>query len=330
MIRRFITSCLVLGTLAVAMPAMAQEAKPTKPTDSTANGAVSNQSQKNAKKKIDAQIDKLSQQVDLTSDQKEQLRTKLQKDNQETQKLWRQFADAHAQVIREEAEMLAAMQDVMEPEQKQRAQQNMQAKAKASKANNNSAAHRAGSSGDQHGANATKDQHAANANANANKDQHASDQANKKKVKVAASASAKAGSDDSNAATQSSTAAQSAQHAGNNVSGTPNSADQSGDQRQTEEYVWTMVIVPAQLELEPLGLSAEQQQQCDEVCREYHRSLVQGWQKIDQLHDQLVAVEAQQILDVEKILTDAQRQKLMNARRDSSKKNQTSESKSKS
>ncbi len=276
MYSRIFAACVVASGLTWANFAAAQESQTDKPGRKPSAG---NQSQSDMEKRVDAQIEKLSKQVDLSSDQREQLRTQLTKGNQKTQQLWQQFADAHVQVIRQEAEMRAALEDTMEPTQKQQAQQSRQAKASARS--------------HQLALDASKKQSTA-------------------KQSVVDSSDKKSKGNKSKSTTTDSQLNQSGDKEKTNEQS--QAANNPDDQRQTEEYVWTMLIVPAQVELESLGLTAEQQQQCDQVCRNYHQQLVDGWQKINQLHDKLVATEAQKILDAENILTADQRAKLKNYR----------------
>ncbi len=286
MITRILTTCILAGGLAAASAAYADDTQ-TKSSETAI--AANGQNNKAGKRRIDSQIDRLSTKVDLTSDQKDQLRSQLAKSNQNTQKLWQQFANAHVQVIKLEAEMTAALEDVLAPEQKAKTQQNRQAKAdsessrpQAGNKSDNSSAAKSAKSPVKDGSGSTGSDNASTRSGDG--------KSNMKKSRDPAKTSKP-------------------QRSAKN--------DDSENQNETEEYVWTMVIVPAQQELSPLGLSAEQEQQADRIFYSYHNKIVKGWQKIDQLHDQLVAKEAQSILDVESVLTKDQRQKLMDMRKKS-------------
>ncbi len=294
MYTRILAACVVASGLTYANFVTAQESQ----ADKTSHAAAANrQSQPDIQKRVDAQIAQLSKRVDLTSQQKDQLRTQLTEDSQKSQQLWQQFADAHVQVIQLEAEMRAALEDVMEPEQKQQVQNNRQTKATADNIGDRSAPKASDNQPTtRHSATTSSDKKSQGSNlASATADSQSKQKGDKKKADEK-----------------------------------PHAANKSDDQQQTEEYVWTMVIVPAQVELEPLGLSHEQQQQCDQVCRDYHRQLVKGWQKIDRLHDKLVAIEAQKLIDAGNVLTADQRQKLKNDRTDFKQKSGSGESKSNS
>ncbi len=302
MYTRILAACVVAGGLTFANYATAQESQTDKPIRAATN---SSQSQPKMQKRM-MQIAQLSKRVDLTAEQKDQLRTQLSKDNQKTQQLWQQFADAHVQVIQLEAEMRAALEDAMEPEQKQQAQQNRQARASAD-TNGEQSVPKASSN------RSTAKQSAANNSdkkSQANKVASITSDSKSKQASITPDSKSKQKGDKQKADEQS--------HA----------ANKSDGRQQTEEYVWTMVIVPAQVELEPLGLSNAQQQQCDQICRSYHQPLVKGWQKIDRLHDQLVAVEAQKILDAEEVLTADQLAKLKNYRQVAKQNSGSGESKS--
>ncbi len=302
MVTRILATCLLAGGLAVATAGFAGDAQGD---SGSAAVAKSGQKNKGSQKRVDSQINRLSKKVDLTSDQKDQLRSQLAKSNQNTHKLWQQFAKAHVQVIRLEAEMTAALEDVLEPEQQMQTKKNRQAKASS-----DSHSKKAESKADSAKTSASTKKPVKNGSSTSNKDssQAKSSATNKKSDKTKGNKLAAKNKDKKSATTK----------------------DSGDDQDETEEYVWTMVIVPVQEELNPLGLSVEQELQADQILSNYHNKIVKGWQKIDQLHDQLVAIEAQSVLDVEKVLTKDQRKKLMSTRKNSNAKKHSSKPKSKS
>jgi hypothetical protein len=305
MMYRFLTTCALVGAATCASLTSAQEAT-SKPAPQTANENQSQQQQ------IEKQIEQLSQKIELTSEQKQQLTSQLTEANKKSQETWQQFGEAHAQVIRLEAEMRASLEGIMEPHQKQKAQQNRQDKVNASDTTSNRSV--------SNGANRNQQ-----LNSKPSDKQGANDQSVANGSTDNSSTSPTAGQKDAGQKDQGKPAK------GQDANGHSKAASHStAKQGQTEEYVWTTIIVPVQGELEPLGLSDAQCQQCEGVYSSYHQSLVKGWQKIERLHDKLVAMEAQNILDIEKVLTSDQIKKLRDssATKDNSKGAEGSKSKS--
>ncbi|MCA9009762.1 MAG: hypothetical protein KDB01_08450 [Planctomycetaceae bacterium] len=130
MYQRTFAACLVAGGLCLAGLAIAEDSKTEKSKQDAAQSAQreSTQGKAEQQKRIDAQIEKLSEKVDLTSEQQEKLRSLMTEGQKQSQELWQRFADAHVQVIQREAEMRAALEDGMEPEQQQQVRKNRQAK----------------------------------------------------------------------------------------------------------------------------------------------------------------------------------------------------------
>lgn len=287
--RTFLTSVLFVSAMLAPVVGNAQD-RQDKSKDESANKSSSETSTKDhstiaadQKKRIDEHIAQLSKDVQLTDEQKEKIRTQMTGSAEKTRGLWQDYISTQMQVVGLEAHMIAAIEDTLEPEQK------MKSKAKRDKQVSSREA-----SGHQ-----SKDQDKSDDSKRASQSEKdkSADSKNNESDKTKSESGAKS---------------QSADAKGDRKNGASNKEDK---QTQTEEVVWTMVIVPVQDSFVDLGMSDEQLSKCDAICRSYHRALAKEWDKLDALHDQLVAMEATQITDMEKILTSDQRNKLMSMKK---------------
>ena len=89
---------------------------------------------------------------------------------------------------------------------------------------------------------------------------------------------------------------------------------QSNQEDAAYVYVTEMIIVPAQELAANVQMDAQQRQQCDQACRQFHNKLHQAYRDVQQYHDQLVQLEAEKMLAVEKVLNEDQLQKLKEER----------------
>lgn len=264
---------------AAATPAT--PAADTKQNDSNANDA--GKSEQN----IEATIVKLGERIELTAEQKTKIESVLSADRGTIAETWSKYANEQMKMIRLEAEMVAAMDDVLEPQQQEHVAAKREQKDQAA------AAHKSAKP-------TTTD---SQAKPTADSSQPKSNEA-----------TAKAQPDKQAPAVQTASANKSAE------SGKKPAADTNKDGKTDadEEVVWTMVIVPVREEYIETGMSDTQAVQCDEISQSYHKELVQVYQKVRGLHQQLVRFEAKEITQIESVLTPEQIKQLKEERKQAS------------
>ena len=211
----------------------------------------------------------LDDEVDLDSDQKQEIRKIAQSNSNKMQSKWQSLQQAQAQAIELEAMMLASMQDQMSESQKQEFREGQQSRREQAAQPNR----------DQNNRNrADRDRSDQNRN-----DRNRGDRDNSR---------------DNNRSDRDQA----------------NTGQSQRDNSPEGQYVWAVIIEPARSQMRSQDLSRQQKQKCEEACQQFHQELTNCWKKINRLHQQLVTMEAKQLRQVEKVLTDDQLAKLKNAR----------------
>lgn len=226
--------------------------------------------QTSGQQRADKLIKWLDKEVDLSNDQKQQIKEIAEKNEEQMQTKWQSLQQAQAQAIELEAMMLASMQDQMTESQKEEFREGHQARqnqAKQSKDNR----------GDQ------------NRNNTASNDRDRSDRARNRD----------------------------SQDRGRNDQARTDRSNSNRSQRDSSpegQYVWAVIIQPARDQMRSQDLSSSQRQMCEQACTKFHQELTDSWKKINQLHEELVRMEAKKLRQVEKVLNDDQLAKLKNSR----------------
>ena len=265
----------------------------TSADDSTHQNKSQNESQAKA---AEQWIDQLSSKLDLTSDQQDKIREQLNANSQKVASTWDKFVEANAKAIALEATMYAAIEDGMSDQQKQKFRENRKNKQQAQKS-----------------------QHEQN-----------SSQTAKQKKNGQSGNSAASSDDQQDSASNDPSSKGKSESSGQNATANKHADKQAGKQadkqagKHAEEqadqddsayfYVTEMIIVPAQQLASDVQMDEQQRQQCDQACRQFHTKLHQAYSDIQRYHDQLVQLEAEKMLAVEKVLTEDQLQKLKNER----------------
>ncbi|GAA4467899.1 hypothetical protein [Novipirellula rosea] len=243
---------------------------------STTRADDSTQQNKSQSKAAEQWIEQLSSKVDLTSDQKDKIREQLNANGQKVASTWSKFAEANAKAIALEATMYAAIEDGMSDQQKQQFRENRKNKQQTKKSQNK-----------QDSGKTAKQ-----------KKNGQSDNSGRRSDNRQASAS----SDPSNKEKSGS-------------SGQNSTSDRQANQDDSAYvYVTEMIIVPAQELASDVQMDAQQRQQCEQACQQFHSRLHQAYSDIQRYHDQLVQLEAEKMLAVEKVLNEEQLQKLKEER----------------
>ncbi len=269
---------LLCGTLSAPL-VMAQAPAP-KPAIETQQSSNDVNDASKSEQRYDATIAKLGESIKLTSEQKGKIKSVMNTDQADISATWAKFASDHVRMISMEAEMVAAMDDILEPNQQQKVEAKRQENEQAATAKSS-------------------------ANFSASTDKKSQQTADSSRTK----------GDASNAKTQPNDEAAAN---GNTVTNAKTSAadtNRDGTADADETVVWTMVIVPAQEEYSECEMSDAQKIKCDEVCQSYHKELVQLHQEIRSLHEQLVRLEAKEINEIENTLTSEQVKQLRTARK---------------
>ena len=287
--------CAAVVCLLALSPALADDSK----SSSTKDNEQSQAAQK--------WIDELSSKVDLSSEQKDQIRQQLDANSDKIESTWRQFSEANAKAIALEASLYAAIEDEMTEQQKTQFRKSRQ--EKQSHASDASGQRR---STQQAGDSTNQDRAQAQANT-AQRDQSDAtaatkrNSANSEKASNQNAANAKNASNSDSAKTASRGAQQG--QAGQKL------GESSEQNDATYYYVTETIIVPVQALVSDVDMNDQQRQQCDEACQKFHQKLHQAWSDVSRLHDQLVQLEAEKLQAVEKILNEEQLKKLKNDRK---------------
>lgn len=273
---------LLCGTLSTPF-VMAQSTAAKPAADAQQKSNNTNDAGK-SEKRFNATIAKLGKRIELTSEQKGKIKSVMSADQVDLTATWSKFSADHVKMISLQAEMVAAMDDILEPKQQEKVEAKRQQKDKA-----------------------TVDTKSAIPNASDKKD---------KKTAETSSPNGKEATSTTQPNKESSTTSTS-KTADNGETPTADS-NRDGKTEADEILVWTMVIVPVQEEYSVCEMSDAQSMQCDKVCRSYHKELVQLHQEIRSLHEQLVRMEAKEITQIESVLTLEQLTQLRDARKQAS------------
>jgi len=82
---------------------------------------------------------------------------------------------------------------------------------------------------------------------------------------------------------------------------------------QESERILIITVASPQQHYTAAGLSDDQQRKCDQMCEAFHEEIGNTWRQLRNVHQEMVAIEVEKMSAVEKILTDEQRQQLKRA-----------------
>lgn len=241
------------------------------PTFADDNAKTSDQ-----KKAADKWISELSSKVQLTSEQTEKIREKLNKDEAKITETWQKFTEANAKAIALEATMYAAIEDGMTDQQKQQFRESRDSQAKADKGSE-------------------KLNQQTSADSAKNKSQKDDNEKQSDSDKISKDKSGKGESDDK-------------------LSG--DGDNKSGSSDPAYVYVTETIIVPVQRLVSDVNMDDAQRKKCSQACRQFHTKLHKAWNDVSRYHAELVQLEADKMRAVESVLNEGQLQKLKGSRQD--------------
>lgn len=313
-VKRFVRLLSLTSVMALPMITIADDdAKQKNDQDAKSQQASTDEkgegknAEQNEANRFDRMINKLSQRVDLTSDQKGKIKSALYAQDSELKSAWNEFAEANMQMIQMQAELVAAMDDTLEPQQRKMMEDRRKNRSSQSESDSNSDSQQssASSSSKEQATSPSQSSQKQNAQNQSSKNQDGNkdnDGSNKKDESQDAQ-QARNGDQQSQSEKSQSQKSQSQKSAG------------SSNADEHERVVWTMVVVPIQREYLVAKLSDDQNQKCDQLCQSYRKEMVKLQRKIDKLHHDLVTIEAQRIRQIESTLTAEQLEKLKENRK---------------
>ncbi|MEZ6145391.1 MAG: hypothetical protein R3B91_08150 [Planctomycetaceae bacterium] len=197
--------------------------------------------------------------LDLSNEQEQQIRQSLTQHNQKLQETWEQFHNQHARAIEMEAAWASAVRDTLsEDDQRRFDQQQMQDQEM-----NRNSPEQAATSGQ---ARLRQQRERQKAESIEDREQQRSDRRQ----------------------------ARAAQRQQNESQSNADSEDQNSNQSDDGNQQFGFVVITlASPERYTHGTrqSAEQKQQCSQACRQYKEELTNVWQKLHQLHGELVSID---------------------------------------
>ena len=269
-----------------------------------------NQSQRQESQQAQAELPQSLQELDLTSSQKQSIKSTLQQHNEKLKKTWREFQEAHARSIELEASWLAAVRDTLSESD----QQNFDRQRQASRGSDSAASNKNGSSQGQ------RENRPRNQKGDAQSQDRSADSAaqqNEQERDNLSRAEQTRSDDPQQLRNRDRQSPQSRRQAASNRKSAENGVSQSGDSEgqsgDTEGLVIIAVTSPVAY-TRGASQSTEQKQHCSEACRRYEQELAQVWQNVKQLHNELVQIEADRMSAVERELTEEQLQQLRERR----------------
>lgn len=229
-------------------------------------------------------VEQLSQTVNLSDEQMQEIRQTVQQHNQKIRSAYQQFGQAHLKAVGLEAQLYSAIEDNMDPRQQSQFRQNQE---------------RGGNSNAMNDRSASADDAMSDEEKKTRETQYRDDRP----------------ADDRDEASESSGNEQAERtqrdRDGGDESRTP--VNGNADDDTAEVYVTTMILVPAKHAYTSSGLDEEQKGQCEMACQKFKTKLTQAWSEVQQHHQKLVKMEAAKIQAVEEVLTEEQLQTLRNS-----------------
>lgn len=222
-------------------------------------------------------IPQMLQELDLESDQEQEIRQTIQKHNRKLQQTWQNFHRAHMKAVNLEAAWTAAVRDTLSDSDKQKFDQ--ERKRHHQKMQRES-----------------EDQ-ADNRQASGKQDQQRSDRRDSRAQQVSSSRERD-------------------QQTERQQTERPQKKRQQANQEQAEETqaFYVVTITSPLIYTADSRQSSQQKQQCSEACQKYTQQVRNAWQKATKLHNQLVQIEADKIQAIEEILTEDQLTELRDQR----------------
>lgn len=222
-------------------------------------------------------------QLDLSSEQESQIKEALQQQNQKLNETWKQFHKQHAQVINLEAAWTSSVRDSLsEEDQRKFDQQRMQDRETARYSAEDASQQRGSAADRRRDARQRRRTDAAESAENRETDRRRQQRDERQQSR----------SDSQQAGDRS-----------------------QQDRREQDEYSFVVItsFSPERF-IQGTNQTSAQKQQCSEACRAYKEELRSAWQKLHQLHHELVQIEADRIQAVEQQLTEEQLTKLQEQR----------------
>lgn len=220
--------------------------------------------------------------LDLSDDQEETLKKKLKQHDQQMQATWNNFHRKHMRAVELEAAWAAAVRDTLsdddqmkfDQKRKEHHMQKMKKKMKESKSEPTTA-----QSGDQ------KDQ---TEQAESDEAQEKPNRRERRRDRQIQQASAEEPAD--------------------------KTADKSEADDTERQQLFVITITSPVRYLAGMRQNEKQHMQCTKACRQYAKEIHAVWQEVDQLHDELVQIEASRMTAIEEVLTEEQLQQLQQDR----------------
>lgn len=235
-------------------------------------------------------LPKMLQELDLDSEQEQEIRQAIQQHNRKLQQTWRSFHKAHMQAVNLEAAWTAAVRDTLSESDKQkfdqkrqRHHQKMQRETEGQHENRQAGKDRGQQRTNRRGTDAQQVSSSRDADRQSNSEQSDRQQANRQR-------SSQQKSDQRHS--------------------------DSGNQSEESEGFYVVTITSPLIYTTGSRQSSQQKQQCSKACQKYTQQVRNSWQKATKLHNRLVQLEADKIEAIEEVLTNDQLASLKDQRRE--------------
>lgn len=293
---------LLLPTLACCLaitPAAVAQNQQTEQYEQEQYEQSDQKSQPDDSQKGEQWIEKLDSKVDLSDDQKQQIRSKTREFSQKMESTWEKFHQAHTKAIVLEASMYAAMENEMTSQQRDSFQKNRDRNASANGMDRMADNRNEEASGNQ--VRETSYRETVDDSYRETVDDNESEQQTSDR---------QSGDDDWDTAEVDQERRESNWSESDSPSKSDDSRMQSSNRDSTEAIVSTFIIVPARRAAAQSGLNPEQQMDCNATCQKFEKKLGNAWKNIHRYHREMVKIEAQKINVVTEVLDEQQLQQL--------------------
>lgn len=237
-------------------------------------------------------IPRMLQNLDLESDQEQEIRQTIQQHNGKLQQTWRNFHRAHMKAVNLEAAWTAAVRDTLSDSDKQKFDQERRRHHQKMQRES--------------------EEQTDNRQASGNQDRQRTNQRESRAQQISSSRERDQQSD-----RQRSDRRQSDQQQADRRQSDQQRSDRGQSDRQQSkdsQGFYVVTITSPLIYTVDSRQSSQQKQQCSEACQKYTQQVRNAWQKATKLHNQLVQIEADKIQAIEEILTEDQLDELRDQR----------------
>ncbi|MBW3542345.1 MAG: hypothetical protein KY476_18925 [Planctomycetes bacterium] len=232
------------------------------------------------------QDEQLFEQLQLSEQQRQQIRQSIQEHNREIAQVWRRFHQVHMAAVNLEATWFAALEDTMSDEQKERFREARESETRE----------RTGTDRDRNRGGADRD---------ADRSERSRDRDKRQRNRGDADDAPAARDSRRDAATNRNERRQGADAATSGRKGERGASQQDGEQVRGVLIIGITAVSPDRY-TERADLSPQQKAQSEKLGAQYKRHLQTLWRQLHGLHLQMVKLEADKLQAIEKHLTEEQ------------------------